>query len=55
MKNGLEPKSHLDKEVPYPKHYDISREETMAGKAEMRRDAYEGDTCKQDDKYMPDL
>ena len=55
MRNGLEPKSHLEEKAPEYPHYEISREETAAGKAEMRRDAYEGETCKQDDKYMPDL
>lgn len=55
MKNGLEPKSHLDKEVPYPKHYDISREETQEGKAEMREEAYSDDNCKQNNKAMPDM
>lgn len=47
-------KSHLEESVPYPAHYDITREETQAGKAEMREKAYSGDTCKQDDS-MPTL
>lgn len=45
-----------DDDMPsYPKHYDISREETQEGKAEMREKAYSGDNCKQNDKAMPDL
>lgn len=55
MKDGLEPKSHLDKEVPYPKHYDISKDETAAGKADARREAYSNDSCEQDFKAMPDM
>lgn len=48
------PKDTLDESMTYPKHYDISEDETAAGKAEARKDAYD---CggKQDSKAMPDL
>lgn len=44
-----------DEKIPYPAHYDISKDETAAGKADARREAYGDDCGKQDKKAMPDL
>lgn len=49
------PKDTLEENMPYPKHYDISKDETQVGKADARREAYEGDCEKQDYSAMPDM
>lgn len=58
MKDEIHSKNPSDKisdtAPEYPAHYDISKDETAAGKADARREAYECDG-KQDSKAMPDL